>query len=100
MLFIYYLIQIFTSSLLCSGSIENIELACELLTFDTATTMEASCTFGHKFPYVESMDLVISACEEYFNSAVSAYDADMILAKYVCKIRMYICIDTYGYTYI
>ena len=60
---------------------ENIELACHLLTLDTTTPNEASGIFNYRLSYEVSLDLLVKACQEYFNSAVSSDDADMTLAK-------------------
>lgn len=60
---------------------ENIELACHLLTRDTTAPNEASSIFDYRLSYEVSLDLVVKACQEYFNAAVSSDDADMSLAK-------------------
>ena len=80
----------FANSLLSSGQSQNIDLACHLLTFDAVPEEEdedddeeedeENGVFDYKFSFERSQELVIDACQEYFNAAVSSSDEDMTLA--------------------
>ena len=81
----------FTESLLCSGQEANIQLACQLLTTSLqcpvprpeqqSSKATPPSGFSYQLPYDKSVDLVVHAAREYFNSAASLRDRDMTLAR-------------------
>lgn len=85
--------QIYTESLLCSGVEGNIQLAAQHLSlsssFSSSSKLELTemgfAEEGHvvdfKLLYDASVDLVVGAAKEYFNSATSLMDKDMDLAR-------------------
>eukprot|EP00731_Ephydatia_muelleri_P015825 Em0009g249a len=82
--------QVFTESLLCSGQEANIQLASQLLTssLQTPSRSESQISkatppsgFSYQLPYDKSVELVVYAAREYFNSAANYRDRDMSLAK-------------------
>ena len=82
--------QVFTESLLCSGQEANIQLASQLLTssLQTPSRSESQTSkatppsgFSYQLPYDKSVELVVYAAREYFNSVANYRDRDMSLAK-------------------
>ncbi|XP_041464544.1 neuroblastoma-amplified sequence-like [Lytechinus variegatus] len=76
--------EIFTESLLGSGSIANIRLAGEKLTKtrpEGSTLARPSVKASSLIPYERSIDLVLSAAREYFNSSANLLDTTMELAR-------------------
>ena len=82
--------QVFTESLLCSGQEANIQLASQLLTSSLQTPSRSEpqiskatppSGFSYQLPYDKSVELVVHAAREYFNSAANYRDRDMSLAK-------------------
>ena len=80
----------FTESLLCSGQEANIQLASQLLTssLQTPSRSESQISkatppsgFSYQLSYDKSVELVVYAAREYFNSAANYRDRDMSLAK-------------------
>jgi hypothetical protein len=69
-------IKIYTHSLMCSGSIDNIQLATELLTLD-----EDANPTNDNLSFDDSLDVIVSAAQEYFNSATGPKDEEIELAK-------------------
>lgn len=100
-------IQIYTESLLCSGEQSNIQLAASHLTLspspsshhnETAVTEPAASMVtteqGPQFRLSHSLSvqLVVGAAKEYFNSASSLMDSEMDLARYVDVILIFILV--------
>eukprot|EP00057_Strongylocentrotus_purpuratus_P023613 XP_011678087.1 PREDICTED: neuroblastoma-amplified sequence [Strongylocentrotus purpuratus] len=76
--------EIFTESLLGSGSIANIRLAGEKLTKtrpEGSVLARSSVKAASLIPYERSIDLVLSAAREYFNSSADLMDTTMELAR-------------------
>ena len=93
---IFHAPQIYTESLLCSGAESNIQLAASHLTLSSSSPdpqtgitepvsgMEAA-EQGTLFrlSHDVSVQLVVAAAKEYFNSAASLMDSEMDLARFV-----------------
>ncbi|KAM5262785.1 NBAS subunit of NRZ tethering complex [Ctenodactylus gundi] len=78
--------EIFTESLLCSSRLENIQLAGQMMhSHDSSVNPPASVTHKGKaqcrVSYDRSIDLVLAASREYFNSSTSLTDSCMDLAR-------------------
>uniref|UniRef100_A0A3Q3XCS4 NBAS subunit of NRZ tethering complex n=1 Tax=Mola mola TaxID=94237 RepID=A0A3Q3XCS4_MOLML len=79
--------QVFVESLLCSSRMENIRLAGQLMHCSKATEdVPVSLSFrgkGYalKVPYNNSVELVLAAAREYFNSSTTIKDSCMGLAR-------------------
>ncbi|XP_037384398.1 NBAS subunit of NRZ tethering complex [Talpa occidentalis] len=78
--------EVFTESLLCSGRLENIHLAGQMMYCSACATNPPACV-AHKgktqyrVGYEKSVDLVLAASREYFNSSTSLTDSCMDLAR-------------------
>ncbi|XP_015206508.2 NBAS subunit of NRZ tethering complex isoform X1 [Lepisosteus oculatus] len=78
--------QIFTESLLCSSRLENIRLAgqmmhCSALSQDTPVNVAFRGKAQSKVSYKKSIELVLAAAREYFNSSTALTDNCMHLAR-------------------
>ncbi|XP_051471909.1 NBAS subunit of NRZ tethering complex isoform X2 [Apus apus] len=76
--------EIFTESLLCSSSIDNIHLAGEMMHCSTCAGDLPSSSKGkpeYRVSYAKSVELVLAAGREYFNSSTSLTDSCMDLAR-------------------
>ncbi|NXG33710.1 NBAS protein, partial [Dromaius novaehollandiae] len=76
--------EIFTESLLCSSSIDNIHLAgqmmhCSIWSVDPLTASKGKPQY--RVSYEKSIELVLAAGREYFNSSTSLTDSCMDLAR-------------------
>ncbi|NXA37259.1 NBAS protein, partial [Eudromia elegans] len=76
--------EIFTESLLCSSSIDNIHLAgqmmhCSIWSMDPLTASKGKPQY--RVSYEKSVELVLAAGREYFNSSTSLTDTCMDLAR-------------------
>ncbi|CAO2605019.1 NBAS subunit of NRZ tethering complex [Lemmus lemmus] len=78
--------EIFTESLLCSSRLENIHLAGQMM-HCSASSVNLPAGAPHKgrphfrVEYGRSIDLVLAASREYFNSSTSLTDSCMDLAR-------------------
>ncbi|XP_044117988.1 neuroblastoma-amplified sequence isoform X1 [Neovison vison] len=78
--------EIFTESLLCSSRLENIHLAGQMM-HCSACSINPLASVAHKgktqyrVGYERSIDLVLAASREYFNSSTSLTDSCMDLAR-------------------
>uniref|UniRef100_UPI0035900FC5 NBAS subunit of NRZ tethering complex-like n=1 Tax=Myxine glutinosa TaxID=7769 RepID=UPI0035900FC5 len=68
--------EIHVKSLLCSGRIETLRLASQRL-----QCFESTAAQGRHVPYKRSLQLVLQAAREYFNSASSHKDENLELAR-------------------
>ncbi|XP_014445107.1 neuroblastoma-amplified sequence isoform X2 [Tupaia chinensis] len=78
--------EIFTESLLCSSRLENIHLAgqmmhCSAFSVNLPTSVTHKGKPQYKVSYERSIDLVLAASREYFNSSTSLTDSCMDLAR-------------------
>ncbi|XP_022250297.1 neuroblastoma-amplified sequence-like [Limulus polyphemus] len=83
--------EIFTESLLCSGSKESISLAGQMLECSHSVVRGKSPLilssqtggpfYSNKVPYHKAVKLVLVAAQEYFNSSATLSDPCMALAK-------------------
>ncbi|XP_040848780.1 neuroblastoma-amplified sequence isoform X2 [Ochotona curzoniae] len=78
--------EIFTESLLCSSLLENIQLAgqmmhCAASPVPAATAAAAKGRTPYRVSYQKSVDLVLAASREYFNSSTNLTDSCMGLAR-------------------
>ncbi|XP_076354433.1 NBAS subunit of NRZ tethering complex-like isoform X3 [Tachypleus tridentatus] len=83
--------EIFTESLLCSGSKENISLAGQMLESShnvvrkksplIMSSQTSGPLYSNKVPYHKAVKLVLVAAQEYFNSSATLSDPCMALAK-------------------
>ncbi|XP_029451786.1 neuroblastoma-amplified sequence [Rhinatrema bivittatum] len=78
--------EIFTESLLCSGRLENIHLAgqmmhCSSLPIDPRGSTALKGKEHYKVSFGKSIELVLAAGREYFNSSTSLTDSCMDLAR-------------------
>ncbi|KAK3097270.1 hypothetical protein FSP39_008222 [Pinctada imbricata] len=75
--------EIFTESLLCSSTKENITLAGEFMERSESENRPTVHTYPQqpKVPYNKSIQLVLSAAREYFNSSADLTDSCMDLAR-------------------
>lgn len=100
LILILFFPKVFAESLLCSGQVDNIHLASQVLTLtpdecstrrqgppyknapkEPGTPVSSFKSFTFHLPYDESCNLVVNAAKEYFNSAGSLLDKDMDLAR-------------------
>uniref|UniRef100_E1BFA8 NBAS subunit of NRZ tethering complex n=1 Tax=Bos taurus TaxID=9913 RepID=E1BFA8_BOVIN len=78
--------EIFTESLLCSSRLENIHLAGQMM-HCSACSISPPNSIAHKgktqfrVSYEKSIDLVLAASREYFNSSTNLTDTCMDLAR-------------------
>ena len=86
---LFSLLQIFTESLICSRSIDNISLATEALTVMSGSSRVSpspppspSFSHIHVLPYQLSLDVAVKAAQEYFNSAAGPRDPEIELTRY------------------
>uniref|UniRef100_A0A8C9VPQ5 NBAS subunit of NRZ tethering complex n=1 Tax=Scleropages formosus TaxID=113540 RepID=A0A8C9VPQ5_SCLFO len=74
--------QIFAESLLCSSRVEGIRLAGQLLQRSSISLdIPAGPSSPPKVPYQRSVELVLAAAREYFNSSATLSDSCMSLAR-------------------
>ncbi|XP_068793258.1 NBAS subunit of NRZ tethering complex isoform X1 [Struthio camelus] len=76
--------EIFTESLLCSSSIDNIHLAGEMMHCSIWSVDPLVASKGkpqYRVSYEKSIELVLAAGREYFNSSTSLTDSCMDLAR-------------------
>ncbi|XP_004686491.1 PREDICTED: neuroblastoma-amplified sequence [Condylura cristata] len=78
--------EIFTESLLCSSRLENIHLAGQMMHCSACSVNPPACAAHkgktqHRVGYEKSVDLVLAASREYFNSSTSLTDSCMDLAR-------------------
>jgi hypothetical protein len=79
--------QIFTESLLCSSRLENIQLAGQMM-HCSASSINPPASAANKgkqqyrVSYKKSIDLVLAASREYFNSSTNLTDSCMDLARW------------------
>ena len=85
-----FLIQIFVQSLLCSSSVQNINLAGKMLEHSQAESREPDYTSTpspgldgslHRLAYPRAKELVLTAAREYFDSSANLTDQSMDLAQ-------------------
>ncbi|XP_058690107.1 NBAS subunit of NRZ tethering complex isoform X2 [Poecile atricapillus] len=76
--------EIFTESLLCSSSIDNIHLAGQMMHCSVWSVDLPGSSKGkpqYRVSYARSIELVLAAGREYFNSSASLTDSCMELAR-------------------
>ncbi|KAB0380519.1 hypothetical protein FD755_008303 [Muntiacus reevesi] len=78
--------EIFTESLLCSSRLENIHLAgqmmhCSACSINPPTSVAHKGKTQYRVSYEKSIDLVLAASREYFNSSTNLTDTCMDLAS-------------------
>ncbi|OWK10072.1 NBAS [Cervus elaphus hippelaphus] len=78
--------EIFTESLLCSSRLENIHLAgqmmhCSACSINPPTSIAHKGKTQYRVSYEKSIDLVLAASREYFNSSTNLTDICMDLAR-------------------
>ncbi|XP_059972902.1 NBAS subunit of NRZ tethering complex isoform X2 [Mesoplodon densirostris] len=78
--------EIFTESLLCSSRLENIHLAgqmmhCSACSINPPTSVAHKGKTQYRVSYEKSIDLVLAASREYFNSSTNLTDSCMDLAR-------------------
>ncbi|XP_063170753.1 NBAS subunit of NRZ tethering complex [Candoia aspera] len=78
--------EIFTESLLCSSLLENIHLAgqmmhCSVWSIDPPVSVVSKGKLQYRISYEKSVELVLAASREYFNSSASLTDTCMDLAR-------------------
>uniref|UniRef100_A0A8D2E262 NBAS subunit of NRZ tethering complex n=1 Tax=Sciurus vulgaris TaxID=55149 RepID=A0A8D2E262_SCIVU len=78
--------EIFTESLLCSSRLENIHLAgqmmhCSACSVNPPASMAQKGKTQYRVSYKKSIDLVLAASREYFNSSTNLTDSCMDLAR-------------------
>ncbi|XP_069925849.1 NBAS subunit of NRZ tethering complex isoform X1 [Oryctolagus cuniculus] len=78
--------EIFTESLLCSSRLENIHLAGQMMHCSAASVSPAVGVAPkgkpqYRVSYQKSIDLVLAASREYFNSSTNLTDSCMDLAR-------------------
>ncbi|XP_051501521.1 NBAS subunit of NRZ tethering complex-like isoform X3 [Myxocyprinus asiaticus] len=78
--------QVFVESLLCSGREENVRLAgqlvhCSAMSEDTPVSVAFSGKAHARVAYNISVELVLAAAREYFNSSATLNDSCMNLAR-------------------
>ncbi|XP_066453161.1 NBAS subunit of NRZ tethering complex [Eleutherodactylus coqui] len=78
--------QIFAESLLCSGRHENIQLAghmmhCSSTSIDLPLSISSKGKPQYRVSYQKSVELVLAASREYFNSSATLTDNCMDLAR-------------------
>lgn len=79
--------QIFADSLLCSSRKENIQLAghmmhCNATSIDLPVSISSKGKVMYRVNYEKSVELVLAASREYFNSSATLTDNCMDLARY------------------
>ncbi|GFT32150.1 neuroblastoma-amplified sequence [Nephila pilipes] len=78
--------EIVLQSLLCSGKLENITFAGRMMQCNNKQRRQTIGPQSFKLPYVKSVDLVLAASQEYFNSSSDASDPCISLAKSCLKL--------------
>ncbi|XP_067324768.1 NBAS subunit of NRZ tethering complex isoform X1 [Anolis sagrei] len=78
--------EIFAESLLCSSRLENIHLAgqmmhCSIWSIDPPVSAASKGKSQYRVSYEKSLELVLAASREYFNSSTSLTDTCMDLAR-------------------
>ncbi|XP_069462044.1 NBAS subunit of NRZ tethering complex isoform X2 [Ambystoma mexicanum] len=78
--------EIFTESLLCSSRLENIHMAghlmhCSHISVDPPIIIVSKVKAQYRVSYKKSIDLVLAAGREYFNSSTTLTDSCMDLAR-------------------
>nr|DBA25758.1 TPA: hypothetical protein GDO54_010108 [Pyxicephalus adspersus] len=78
--------EIFAESLLCSGRQENIQLAghmmhCNATSVDLPVSISSKGNVLYRVSYEKSVELVLAASREYFNSSATLTDNCMDLAR-------------------
>ncbi|XP_062981250.1 NBAS subunit of NRZ tethering complex [Elgaria multicarinata webbii] len=78
--------EIFTESLLCSSRLENIHLAgqmmhCSVWSIDPPVSVASKGKSQYRVCYEKSIELVLAASREYFNSSTNLTDTCMDLAR-------------------
>ncbi|KAG5277190.1 hypothetical protein AALO_G00114610 [Alosa alosa] len=78
--------EVFTESLLCSGRQETVSLAgqmmhCSALAEDTPVSVSLRLRAAGRVAYGRSVELVLAAAREYFNSSATLRDPCMNLAR-------------------
>ncbi|KAF7469627.1 Hypothetical predicted protein [Marmota monax] len=78
--------EIFTESLLCTSRLENIHLAgqmmhCSAWSVNPAASVAQKGKIQYRVSYEKSVDLVLAASREYFNSSTNLSDSCMDLAR-------------------
>ncbi|KAJ6653763.1 hypothetical protein lerEdw1_008735 [Lerista edwardsae] len=78
--------EIFTESLLCSSRLENIHLAgqmmhCSVWSIDPPVSVSSKSKPQYRVCYQKSIELVLAASREYFNSSTSLTDPCMDLSR-------------------
>ncbi|XP_077167102.1 NBAS subunit of NRZ tethering complex isoform X2 [Paroedura picta] len=78
--------EIFTESLLCSSRLENIHLAgqmmhCSVWSIDPPVNVASKGKPQYRVCYEKSIELVLAASREYFNSSANLTDSCMDLAR-------------------
>uniref|UniRef100_A0A803SNA9 NBAS subunit of NRZ tethering complex n=1 Tax=Anolis carolinensis TaxID=28377 RepID=A0A803SNA9_ANOCA len=78
--------EIFAESLLCSSQLENIHLAgqmmhCSIWSIDPPVSAASKGKSQYRVSYDKSLELVLAASREYFNSSTSLTDTCMDLAR-------------------
>lgn len=79
--------QVFVESLLCSSREENVRLAgqlmhCSGVSEDTPVSVSLRAKAHGRVSYSRSVELVLAAAREYFNSSATLSDPCMSLARY------------------
>lgn len=79
--------KIFADSLLCSSRQENIQLAghmmhCNATSIDLPVSITSKGKVFYRVNYQKSVELVLAASREYFNSSATLTDNCMDLARY------------------
>ncbi|GFR05331.1 neuroblastoma-amplified sequence [Trichonephila clavata] len=78
--------EIILQSLLCSGKLENITFAGKMMECNNKQRKQIIGPQSFKLPYSKSVELVLAASHEYFNSSSDASDPCMSLAKSCLKL--------------
>ncbi|GIY81302.1 neuroblastoma-amplified sequence [Caerostris extrusa] len=78
--------EIVLRSLLCSGKLENITFAGKMMECNNKQRRQNIGPQSFKLPYSKSVALVLTASQEYFNSASDSSDPCMSLAKSCLKL--------------
>ena len=97
--YVFNYVQIFISSLLCSGNLNHIELASRMMQSDTARSRSTSpgtssrensensdvmiTMLRTRLSHNELAELVLAAAREYFDACVTLDDPDLELARQV-----------------
>lgn len=93
---LYFVIQIFVESLLCSGSVKNINLAGRMMECGNVAgpslrgkeaapvdkDVDVDIAVGrNKVSFKRAVELVVSASREYFDASATMDDPDLDLAR-------------------